>query len=205
MSKSVRQDILDIIKESNAISWDYKNQLIEKIVAVFNQHREPVSEVFWVPINSILPNNYNPNKMAIPEKRLLLNSMLDHGITQPLLVGPEKNEQYVLIDGYHRWSIIKTNIELRERLDNNVPVVILNTSNKNQIVATIRHNRARGQHQIGEIGEVVKTLSTSGWSPRKIMDALGMEADEVLRLKQFKGLGELFKEDDYSPSWIWEE
>ena len=205
MSKSVKQDILGIIKESDIISRDQKNQLINRVVMALNRHGEPVSEVFWVPVGSISPNSYNPNKMAAPEKRLLLRSMLDHGITQPLVVAPEKNEQYELIDGYHRWRIIKTNEELCDRLNHNVPVVILNTSNKNQIVAAIRHNRARGRYQIGEIGEVVKTLSTSGWSPRKIMDALGMEADEVLRLKQFTGLGELFKDDDYSPSWTWEE
>ncbi|WP_160114627.1 ParB N-terminal domain-containing protein [Aquimarina sp. AU474] len=205
MNKSVKQDIVDIIKESDFIFEDYKKQLIKKIVTTFNQHREPISEVFWIPISSISPNSYNPNKMATPEKRLLLSSMLDHGITQPLLVAPEKNQRYELIDGYHRWRIIKTNKELRDRLNQNVPVVVLNISNKNQIVAAIRHNRARGQHQVGEISEVVKILSNSGWSPRKIMDALGMEADEVLRLKQFKGLGELFKDEDYSPSWSWEE
>ncbi len=139
--------------------------------------------------------------MAVPEKRLLHRSMLEHGITQPLVVGPEKNQQYVLIDGYHRWSIIKKSKELSNRLNHKVPVVVLNVSTKNQIVATVRHNRARGRHQIGEIGEVVKTLSENGWSSAKIMDALGMDADEVLRLKQFKGLGELFKDDDYSKSW----
>ncbi|GAA4273185.1 ParB N-terminal domain-containing protein [Aquimarina gracilis] len=205
MSKSIRQDILEIIQGSNIVSRDQKNQLINRLETVFNRHREPVSEVFWVPVNSISPNSYNPNKMAVPEKRLLLRSMLDHGITQPLLVAPEKNEQYILIDGYHRWRIMKTNEELRERLNHNVPVVVLNISDKNQMVAAIRHNRVRGQHQIGGIGEVVKILSNNGWSPAKIMDALGMEADEVLRLKQFKGLGELFKDDDYSPSWEWEE
>ncbi|SHI65648.1 ParB N-terminal domain-containing protein [Aquimarina spongiae] len=205
MNKSIKQDIIDIIKESDFIFEDHKKQLEKKIVNAFNQQQEPISEVFWIAINSISPNSYNPNKMATPEKRLLLRSMLDHGITQPLLVAPEKNQRYELIDGYHRWRVIKTNKELRNRLNHKVPVVILNTSDKNQIVAAIRHNRARGRHQIGEIGEVVKTLSNSGWSSRKIMDALGMEADEVLRLKQFKGLGELFKDEDYSPSWSWEE
>ncbi len=205
MNKSVKQNILDIIKESDAIFEDRKKELMKKVVTVFNQHKEPISEVLWVPMSCISPNSYNPNKMASPEKRLLLRSMLDHGITQPLLVAPEKNQLYELIDGYHRWKIIKRNKELRNRLNHNVPVVVLNISDKNQIVAAVRHNRARGRHQIGEIGEVVKTLSNNGWSSAKIMDALGMEADEVLRLKQFKGLGELFKDDDYSPSWTWEE
>ncbi len=201
MSKSVKQDILNIIEENKELSEDNKIKLIEKVLEVFNTYKEPVSEVLWVPLNAILPNTYNPNKMAVPEKRLLYRSMLEHGITQPLVVGPEKEQHYALIDGYHRWSIIKKNKELCNRLNHKVPVVVLNVSIKNQIVATVRHNRARGRHQIGEIGEVVKTLSENGWSSAKIMDVLGMEADEVLRLKQFKGLGELFKDDDYSRSW----
>ncbi len=201
MSKSVKQDILNIIEENKVLSKDNKIELIERVLAALNTYKEPVSEVLWVPLNAIVPNTYNPNKMAVPEKRLLLRSMLEHGITQPLVVGPEKNQQYVLIDGYHRWCIIKKSKELCNRLNHKVPVVVLNGSIKNQIVATVRHNRARGQHQIGEIGEVVKTLSKNGWPSAKIMDALGMEADEVLRLKQFKGLGELFKDDDYSKSW----
>ncbi len=201
MSKSINQVILNIIEESEILSEYNKVDLIKQILTVLDTYKEPVSEVFWVPLNAIVPNTYNPNKMAVPEKRLLERSMLEHGITQPLVVGRERKQQHVLIDGYHRWCIIKKSKALRDRLNHKVPVVVLNGSIKKQIVATVRHNRARGRHQIGEIGEVVKTLSDTGWSSAKIMDALGMEADEVLRLKQFKGLGELFKDDDYSKSW----
>ena len=48
---------------------------------------------------------------------------------------------------------------------------------------------------------MVKTLVSDGWTSARIMEALGMDADEVLRLKQFKGLGEMFKDGDYSSSW----
>ena len=201
MSNSIKQDIINIIEENKALSKDNKIGLIKTVVTAFNRYKEPISKVLWVPLNAIVPNAYNPNKMAVPEKRLLHRSMIEHGITQPLVVGPEADQKYALIDGYHRWSIIKKSKELSNRLNFKVPVVILNVSSKNQIVATVRHNRARGQHQIREISEVVKTLSENGWSSAKIMDSLGMEADEVLRLKQFKGLGELFKDDDYSNSW----
>ncbi|MEP5340697.1 MAG: ParB N-terminal domain-containing protein [Algibacter sp.] len=201
MDKNIKQDILNILKESHAISEEEKTVIINKITKTFNQYKEPVSHVLWVPINTILPNSYNPNKMAPPEKRLLLHSMLDHGITLPLVVTSKKQQCYILIDGYHRWSLIKKSKELKGRLNHKVPVVILDLPKTEQIVATIRHNRARGRHQIGEISEVVKILSTNGWTPAKIMETLGMDADEVLRLKQFKGLGELFKDDDYSPSW----
>ena len=139
--------------------------------------------------------------MTIPEKQLLLRSMLDHGITQPLVVCAEKEQSYILIDGYHRLSLIKKNKELRKRLDHKVPVVTLNLPNSERIVATIRHNRARGHHQVEEISEVVKTLASNGWPSERIMKALGMDADEITRLEQFKGLGEMFKDEDYSLSW----
>lgn len=201
MTKSIKYDVLKIIEECNSISSKDKMELMDKVLIAFNFYSEPISKVIWVPIRAISPNDYNPNKMAVPEKRLLQRSMLDHGVTQPLVVGPKQDEKYILIDGYHRWSIINKSKELKERLNNCVPVVVLNVSSRKQLVATIRHNRARGRHQIEEISDVVKTLSDSGWSSTKIMDALGMEADEVLRLKQFRGLGELFKDDDYSISW----
>ncbi|MDO5970642.1 ParB N-terminal domain-containing protein [Flavivirga aquimarina] len=200
-NKSIEQDILNILQKTRAIRKEKKEELINEVLDMFNSYREPISKVVWIPINSILPNSYNPNKMAAPEKRLLLRSMLDHGITLPLVVSTKKEQGYFLIDGYHRWSLIKRNDELRDRLNRKVPVVILNIPNSERIIATIRHNRARGKHQIEEISEVVKILTDEGLTSANIMEALGMDADEVLRLKQFKGLGELFKDDDYSPSW----
>ncbi|MEM7379645.1 MAG: ParB N-terminal domain-containing protein [Bacteroidota bacterium] len=201
MKNSIKQEILDILKESHGIPEEKKTELLNTVNAVFCRYKEPVSQLIWVPINHILPNSYNPNKMAAPEKRLLLRSLIEQGITMPLVVCAEKKQHYTLIDGYHRWSLIKKNEELLSRMDHKVPVVVLDLPNYDRIVATIRHNRARGRHQIGEISEVVKILSINGWPPSKIMDALGMDADEVLRLKQFKGLGELFKDGDYSTSW----
>ena len=201
MNQSIKQDILNILRETNAIAEEKKTALMNEITDTFDLYKEPVSKVLWVPINAVSPNSYNPNKMAVPEKQLLLRSMLDHGITLPLVVCAKKEQSYVLIDGYHRLSLIKKDKELRNRLNHKVPVVTLDLPNSEQIVATIRHNRARGRHQIEEISEVVKTLASDGWSSARIMDALGMDADEVLRLKQFKGLGELYKDEDYSSSW----
>ena len=201
MSQSIKLDILYIIRQTNAISVEKKAALMYEVIDAFNLYKEPVSKVLWVPLNAISPNSYNPNRMAVPEKRLLLRSMLDHGITQPLVVCAGKEQKYILIDGYHRLSLIKKDKELRNRLNHKVPVVTLDLPNSEQIVATIRHNRARGRHQIEEISEVVKTLASDGWPSARIMEALGMDADEVLRLKQFKGLGEMFIDGDYSSSW----
>ncbi len=168
----------------------------------FRQRTEPISNVQWISLERIQPNDYNPNNVAVSEKRLLLLSMKNHGITRPLVVRKKDTNMYELIDGYHRFQLIKKCKELRERLNNKLPVVVLDIPENERIVATIRHNRARGKHQIDGIADVVKLLTENGWSTGRIMEELGMEADEVLRLKQFKGLGEQFKDSDFSNSWI---
>jgi len=201
MNDTDEKDIIEAIKRAKYLTVDKKQSLILKIERLLWKSTEPISTILWVPIKKLTQNTYNPNKMAIPEKKLLMRSMLYHGITSPLVVLPEHKGQYTIIDGYHRWKLIKKNKELSKRLKYKVPVVALNLLNSEEIIATIRHNRARGCHQIGEIGEVVKILSNKGWTDQNIMTELGMDADEVLRLKQFKGLGEVFKDDDYSNSW----
>ncbi len=200
MNYTFKKEIIEIIKEAK-ISPDKTEQLTKKINEVLDQYKEPISSILWIPISKIKSNNYNPNKMATPEKKILTRSLLYHGITSPLVVLPEKDKQYLLLDGYHRFKIIKREKILKERLKNKIPVVVLNISNEEGIVATIRHNRARGKHQIQQMSEVVKTLTENGWSTKKIMNELGMENDEVLRLKQFSGLGNLFKDEDFSLSW----
>ncbi len=184
-----------------------KLELINELSAKFTpkgdyQIKEPVSYIRWVPIKHIVANTYNPNKVAVAEKRLLLLSMTNHGITCPLIVRNKGNNTYELIDGFHRFKLIEKCKELKTRLNNKVPVVILNISENERIVATIRHNRARGKHQIDGIADVVKLLTENGWSTERIMKELGMEADEALRLKQFKGLAAKFKDSDYSNSWV---
>lgn len=162
---------------------------------------EPIAAVLWVPYQQIKANNYNPNKMASVEKKLLLQSMLQHGLTAPLVVTKNTDSYFQLIDGYHRFQLIKKNKTLLERLQKCVPVVQLDIDLSEQIVASIRHNRARGKHQITEMSYAVQTLYANGWTTEKIKSALGMDADEVLRLSQFSGLGELFKNKAFSKSW----
>jgi len=203
MNKNIRQSVKKVLKETYINSEKKQNQLINYVLEHTSEQpkTEPISKVLWVPIDRVYPNLYNPNKMATPEKRLLLRSMVEQGITLPLIVTHNKEKDYTLIDGFHRWSIIKKSKELRKRLNYKVPVVVLDIPDSEQIITSIRHNRARGIHQIECISEVVKILSEKGWSSSKIMEALGMDADEVLRLKQFKGLGELYKDEEYSSSW----
>lgn len=157
----------------------------------------PVSFVRWVPTESIHGNDYNPNAVAPPEMKLLKHSIESDGFTQPIVVW-ETNDGYEIIDGFHRHLI---GIELKLT---HLPVVVINqdrVTRSDRITATIRHNRARGKHQITGMSEIVQELSQRNWSDKRIGRELGMEPDEVLRLKQITGLAELFKDHEFSEAW----
>jgi ParB-like chromosome segregation protein Spo0J len=159
--------------------------------------QHPVSFVQWVPVDKIHANDYNPNSVAKPEMELLELSILEDGFTQPIVVWQDGDE-YELVDGFHR-NLFGKKIGLTH-----LPVVIVNagrTDRSDRIASTIRHNRARGKHQIGAMSEIVQELSRRNWSEQKIGKELGMEPDEVLRLKQISGLADLFADDEFSEAW----
>lgn len=157
----------------------------------------PVLEVKMVPIKKVFANDYNPNKVAPPEMILLKHSIEQDGYTQPIVTYyDKKNDEYIIVDGFHRYRCAKEYFNLEE-----IPVVVINKTLKNRMASTIRHNRARGTHQIKDMSIIVKDLTSFGWSDEKICDELGMELDEVIRLKQITGLKEAFQNHEFSKSW----
>ncbi|MHA6679798.1 ParB N-terminal domain-containing protein [Enterobacter cloacae] len=164
---------------------------------------EPLAHVRWLNASLIEPNTYNPNNIAPPEIRLLTRSILSEGFTQPLIVRQTSANGYVLIDGHHRHNIILNNQELHRRLYGFVPVVVLREprDDTEDMAASIRHNRARGRYQVQGMSSLVTELHRLGWSEKQIATELGMESDEVLRLRQLDGLGELFRHRSYSRAW----
>lgn len=168
-------------------------------------HDEPVSCIQWVPAEMIAANDYNPNTMTPVEKKLLELSLLKDGFTQPVVVtrsGPDA-KNYQVVDGYHRFTLSQKP-KLRKRLLGHVPVVCIRTrwdEPAGLMATTIRHNRARGQHRVAAMSDIVRDLSRLGWNDERISKELGMEQDEVLRLKQISGLTELFRSGEYSEAW----
>jgi len=157
----------------------------------------PVSFVKWVPVNKIYANDYNPNNVPPPEMKLLNLSIKSDGFTQPIVVWAV-NDGYEVVDGFHR-HLVGKKLGL-----SHLPIVIINsdrTEKQDRISSTIRHNRARGKHQIGAMSDIVIELSKRNWSDKKIGKELGMDEDEVLRLKQISGLSEMFQDEDFSRSW----
>lgn len=164
---------------------------------------EPVDLVLWVPSPLVRGNDYNPNKVAPPEMQLLAHSIECDGYTQPIvshLVG-ETDE---VVDGFHRHRVGKEVPAISARVHGHLPVVRIKADRqdrKDRIAATIRHNRARGKHTVSSMAEIVADLTRAGWDDKAIVKELGMDPDEVRRLKQVTGLRELFADREYSRAW----
>jgi ParB-like chromosome segregation protein Spo0J len=160
--------------------------------------KHPVSRVQWVPTELVHANDYNPNTVAPPEMKLLEISIEFDGFTQPIVVWEDKKGQYEVVDGFHR-HLVGKKLGLTH-----LPVVIINSDRANKsdrISSTIRHNRARGKHIVTAMSDIVQELCRRGWADSKISKELGMDQDEVLRLKQISGLTELFQDKDFSQAW----
>lgn len=165
---------------------------------------QPVDCVLWIKQDEITANDYNPNNVAPPEKRLLCKSLEMDGFTQPIVVTESDAQRYEIVDGFHRHEIGSNRAVLKRQLKGYLPVTCLRKERqkkRDRMAATIRHNRARGRHQINAMSDIVRELVQLGWDDEKIGKELGMDKDEVLRLKQINGLLELFADRRYSEAW----
>jgi len=160
--------------------------------------KSPVYTVRAVPIEQIHANAYNPNAVAPPEMKLLYKSILEDGYTMPIVCYKLDNENYEIVDGYHRYTIMKTHKDIFERENGKLPVVVIDKPIEQRMASTIRHNRARGSHSIELMTNIVAELVDSGMSDAWIMKNIGMDADELLRLKQVSGLAALFRNRGFS-------
>jgi ParB-like chromosome segregation protein Spo0J len=164
---------------------------------------EPVDFVEWVPAAEVTANDYNPNAVAPPEMELLRLSIMADGYTQPIVTN-EEGAARVVVDGFHRNRVGKECADVAERLHGYLPVVQIRSDRLDRgdrIAATIRHNRARGKHQVVAMSEIVLELKRRNWSDGKIGKELGMDPDEVLRLAQISGLAEAFADRAFSEAW----
>ena len=165
-------------------------------------YKSPVYDVKKVPIEKIHANAYNPNSVAPPEMKLLYKSILEDGYTMPIVCyAIPDTDEFEIVDGFHRYTIMKTHKDIYDREEGCLPVVIIDKDISNRMASTIRHNRARGTHSIELMTNIIAELTESGMSDAWIMKNIGMDAEELLRLKQLSGLASLFKDKDFSKSW----
>lgn len=166
----------------------------------------PAYQVRRVPIEKIRANSYNPNKTAPTEFKLLERSILEDGYTMPIVCYYDKeNDTYEIVDGFHRYLVMKNSETIAQREGNCLPVSVIDRPLEDRIASTIRHNRARGTHSVELMTEIVQQLVEAGLSDRWIMTNIGMDKEELLRLKQLSGLASLFKGGEFSRSWEWDK
>lgn len=198
----------DIIKAVNSYSLDDKVDAINKIRAALHEispfKTEPVDFVRWVKNPLVHANDYNPNSVAPPEMELLRHSISADGYTQPIVSMPDGDGKYEVIDGFHRHRVGKECADIQSRVHGYLPLVQIRSSQQDKtdrMASTIRHNRARGEHRVDSMAEIVVELKRRFWNDEKIAKELGMEPDEVLRLTQVTGLAGVFADRDFSEAW----
>lgn len=214
MSLSMAPDV-DGIVESAGLAFlpietlpiEQKVQAINAIRLLLSKHSpfaaEPVDCVIWVKSDVVTSNDYNPNSVAPPEMKLLEKSITEDGYTQPI-VSWSRDGIFEVVDGFHRHRVGKESPLVRERVHGYLPIVAINAGRddkSDRMAATIRHNRARGEHRVESMAEIVVELKRRFWSDEKIAIELGMDADEVLRLAQVTGLAGLFSDRSFSQAW----
>ena len=163
---------------------------------------EPVSKVLWVPVEQVQSNDYNPNTVATNEMNLLYISILHDGYTQPIVtVHDKKRNKYIIVDGFHRYLVCKTRKDIYKRTGGQVPIVVLDKPINDRMASTVRHNRARGRHATTGMASMVFALLENGWDDAAICNEIGMEPEELLRLKHITGFSKLFEDAKYQKSW----
>lgn len=166
------------------------------------EYKSPVYHVIPVPVEKIKPNTYNPNAVAPPEMKLLYESIKNDGYTMPIVCYYDKSDDsYMIVDGFHRYRIMLEHPDIYEREKGMLPVSVIDKALDQRMASTIRHNRARGSHDVDLMSNIVKELHELGRSDAWISRHLGMDRDEILRLKQITGLAALFKDVKFGQAW----
>lgn len=203
MSKALMLLLEELLEMPTERRVEAINDIRARLHEVSPFANEPVDNIQWVRADRIQANDYNPNVVAPPEMELLALSVREDGYTQPIVTWAQ-NGHFEVIDGFHRNRVGREDEAVANRLGGYLPVVVANdgrTDRGDRIASTIRHNRARGKHQIGAMADIVIELKRRNWTDKKIGAHLGMEPDEILRLSQITGLAEMFADREFSEAW----
>lgn len=166
------------------------------------QKTQPVDNVMWVPLDQVTPNDYNPNSVAGKEMHLLYTSILHDGYTQPIVtIWDEVKSKWVIVDGFHRYYICKNHKDILERNNGLLPIVVINKSINERMAATVRHNRARGKHMVTGMSSMVLSMLRNGMSDAEVCNELGLEPEELIKLKHVTGIARLFANAEYGKAW----
>jgi len=197
---------LSVALEQLDIKGAAREKIIEPITELLVGMRlnsfAPISNVRWVPIEKVTPNNYNPNSVAPVEMKLLKLSIAEDGYTQPVVTIYDPDlDVFVIVDGFHRYFTMKSNKDIYDKYNGMLPIVVISKSINNRMASTVRHNRARGKHSVDGMSNMVFQMLDEGWDDSTICNQLGMEPEEIIKLKHITGFSKLFENSEYSKAW----
>jgi len=159
----------------------------------------PVARVALIHISQVQANDYNPNAVAATEMKLLHTSISEDGYTQPVVaIEDPESGKYIIVDGFHRYTTMRRYQDIADSASAYLPVVVLEKSIADRIASTVRHNRARGKHSVQGMGSLVFQMLEAGEDDATICNKLGLEAEELARLKHITGFSKLFENVPYS-------
>lgn len=204
----LNDDILDllqpVIDRLRGLPFEQQIDALNRVRAALHEaspfRDEPVDTVYWKLASTVHPNDYNPNVVYAPEMKLLETSMAKH-VTQPVVTS-KIGDEYLITDGEHRYITATTSPQLC-RLRGYIPVTVTRSKTLPEHMAdTVEHNRARGVHKLDAMTDIVLSMLREGWTDNEIAKHLGMDADEILRMKQVSGIAKAFERPDYNRAWI---
>lgn len=201
---SWKEDIKELVesKASEEEKLAVLNDIRRYISTLSPCKGQPVDFVRWVPVDMVEPNDYNPNSVAKKEMQLLYVSIKEDGYTQPTVtIWDEKKSKYIIVDGFHRYFTCKTNEDIRKRNKGCLPIVVIDKNINERMASTVRHNRARGKHSVQGMSKLVFEMLDNGWRDEDICNELGLEAEELLKLKYITGFAKLFENVEYKKAW----
>lgn len=209
MNKKIRELVKLLKSEIEAVTdIDQKIELINLIrieiheVSPLKHH--PVDCIVWERSEEIETQKINPNAIAPPEMELLYQSISNDGYTMPVVSFRQDDGVIRVIDGFHRRKIERLHDDISKSTFERIPLSFVRKTQEdesNRMASTIRHNRARGTHNIDLMSTIVAELVEMGKGDPWICKHIGMSADELLRLKQITGLASLFQNTDFGKSW----
>ena len=188
--------------EASGNKLSFLNEIRRFIHKEISPVDQPVDNVKWVPVDKVEPNDYNPNAVAKVEMGLLYKSIKHDGYTQPIVtIYDEEKDKFVIVDGFHRYFTTKNNKDIFERNHGLLPIVVIEKDLNERMAATVRHNRARGEHSVSGMSSMVFEMLQNGWTDEEVCNHLGMEPEEILKLKHITGFSKLFKDVEYNKAW----
>lgn len=182
---------------------EFLNELKDYLYRVISpRHSQPIDMVRWVPVEQVQANDYNPNSVAGNEMRLLYTSISHDGYTQPVVtVYDPEIQKYVIVDGFHRYTIMRRYEDIYKLNDGKLPIVVIDKSINDRMASTVRHNRARGKHSVAGMGKIVFDMLKNGATDEQICNEVGLEPEELARLKYVTGFAKLFENAQYGKAW----